>query len=317
MQVVSLGCLVLYASYEFHQILTQPPPVKPSVVRWDTLGKWRLCPGTPYLHIPGGQPLTVGFGLRVYEDPDYDTDSFLSSITVSKNESCLEIDCTHAASPPPPPLIFSVCYDASGATTTHTWAHQKWNRLQFQNPQMLTTMKFSKTRYVQDSGFGTDWHDAISAIRDDQFVDGGSDHMWWCKRKPEGRSSGALAGVINIWIEEPTFHVVTEQGALPQVLALLAKLGGFVSLLMTIFSLIWVKRFPNSEVVNTYEARTLVGHAAAEDLPQQPLSSSASTMQGAPQSNTLGLIQSERTERQEFPRFPPGIAVPSGHRPTE
>ena len=109
-------------------------------------------------------------------------------------------------------------------------------------------------------------HRLARALHRDQGTTSGlmglSDHMVWCPKLSGVRPSNAKAGVMHIRVEEPTFPMVTEQGALPQVLALLAQIGGSISLLTTIFFLVWVRRFPDSEVTNTYEARTLAGFSS-------------------------------------------------------
>lgn len=55
-------------------------------------------------------------------------------------------------------------------------------------------------------------------------------------------------------------HVVEEVeiGRCPQIAFLLAQLGGYTSLLSVILTAIWVRRWPQSAVVQTYEARTFL-----------------------------------------------------------
>ena len=214
--------------------------------------------------------------------------------------------------------MFSVCFDATGTTIASVWTGRIWKRIIYQNPQMMTNVQWSKVRRIQDSGFATDWQELFTGIRDDQWVDGLSDHMVRCPKLSGVRPSNAKAGVMHIRVEEPTFPMVTEQGALPQVLALLAQIGGSISLLTTIFFLVWVRRFPDSEVTNTYEARTLAGFSAAADSSRaaqeehRQRNDSTSAAHRAPDStaSTFGLTQ-------EYPRFPPGIALPAGCKHTE
>lgn len=50
-----------------------------------------------------------------------------------------------------------------------------------------------------------------------------------------------------------------EIGRVPQMLALLSKIGGWMSVIACLLGLCWVQKHPNDEVVKTYNTRTFIG----------------------------------------------------------
>ena len=50
-----------------------------------------------------------------------------------------------------------------------------------------------------------------------------------------------------------------EIGRVPQMLALLSKIGGWMSVIACFLGLCWVQKHPNDEVVKTYNTRTFIG----------------------------------------------------------
>ena len=91
------------------------------------------------------------------------------------------------------------------------------------------------------------------------------------------------------------------QGVLPQALTLMGNLGGYLSLSVAVFTLIWVRRYPHSDVANTYEERTLIGYEDVDVEPtrtvaneemgsqvQPPVSTEGSSSSGARTSTLVG-----------------------------
>ncbi|CAE7039710.1 unnamed protein product [Symbiodinium sp. CCMP2456] len=58
-----------------------------------------------------------------------------------------------------------------------------------------------------------------------------------------------------------------EWGALPQLWTLFANIGGYVTLLSLLFTTVFVKANPNSEISRVYDARTFIGERIGFALP--------------------------------------------------
>jgi len=63
----------------------------------------------------------------------------------------------------------------------------------------------------------------------------------------------------SLTLKIPSNHVLEEVeiGRYPQILLLLARLGGYMSLLSAVLGVCWVQKWPKSEVAETYDRRTL------------------------------------------------------------
>ena len=122
-------------------------------------------------------------------------------------------------------------------------------------------------------------------------------------------STGAESALV-ITIADPVWTSSAVQGVSPQIFALVGTLGGYLSLMISMFTFVWVRQYPNHEVTNTYEARTLFGYQRTEldeehgggltvnaehPAAQLPQSSQA-------RETPIGMMQEQR---QKMPPLPP------------
>ncbi|CAE7686537.1 unnamed protein product [Symbiodinium sp. CCMP2456] len=129
--------------------------------------------------------------------------------------------------------------------------------------------------------------------------------------KRYAESTGAEGAVV-ITIANAVWESSVTQGMWPQILALIGAIGGYLSLMICIFSLIWVRQYPYHEVTNMYEARTLLGYAETEQDDEQERGLAVNAEHPAarlpPSSQAretpIGMTQAQR---QKMPVLPPGI----------
>ena len=113
-----------------------------------------------------------------------------------------------------------------------------------------------------DSGFTSSHQVIFRTALQSKWFNGAHNHSEYCQGlwKRFRPSSGSESAFV-VSIEDPLVETTTKKGVLPQVIALVGNLGGYLSLSGVLFTLVWVRRYPRSEVTKTFEARTLFGHS--------------------------------------------------------
>ena len=163
---------------------------------------------------------------------------------------------------PEPPLSFSICHDSWPGAILFGWDGIRWRRLESQAHHSVLIFKFSKRRHGMDSGFTSSHQVIFRTALQSKWFNEAHNHSDYCQGlwKRFSPSSGSES-VFVLTIEDPLVETTTKQGVLPQVIALVGNLGGYLSLSGVLFTLVWVRRYPRSEVAKTFEARTLFGHS--------------------------------------------------------
>ena len=275
MQIAILGCLALYSAYGMYQIIDSidTPPVKSHYVHWGNPGVFMVCATIGELHGVGVglPPPTLGRsdwrhshnwtyrGGGVQFSTLRSAPNFDGSETADK-KTCSMVDLT-SWDMPEPPLSFSICHDAARANLL-AWNGISWDLIQELYHHGVKIFGFSKRRHGLDSGYRETYQEIFQVALHDKWANGGHNHSDSCPGQWKRFSSSTGGeGVYIISIQDPLVETTTKQGVVPQVVALVGNLGGYLTLSGTLFALVWVRRYPGSEVNKTFEARTLVGHA--------------------------------------------------------
>lgn len=302
--VVLVTCFLGYAAHEIHRIGMGKPPVSYSVEEWRGAGKWMLCGSQalrgagmaiPTVRAPISErvPEPVGNKGLVLRDTD--------------KGSCTEIDLSGWEMPLPPPLAFNLCVDIPEVKLYSNSAGE-WNFVSHMAEGTMLWLKMAKHKHGWDFGYSSNLQEYIdvaehrTALCTDQCPD-------WTRFS----SSKGKGTFIKLVIENPTVPVTEKQGVLPQLFALSAKLGGYLSLLTVVFTAILVRKYPESEVALTYEARTLFGNQQTQtgDDRDSQMGATGNLCTNAsparlPDSDSTRLLQ-QRQMHAQFPELPPGI----------
>ena len=182
-----------------------------------------------------------------------------------------------------------------------------------------TSQIFSTTRVMY-------WHDAGNDAK--HYVE--YDHLGQlCSMTTINSTETQVAAIsaLTVLVEDPMLTVTTELGVFPQLVRLATSLGGFLSIAVLVFTTIFVKQFPHSDIAQTYDRRTLFGNRSSGNRPSDlqesgsqaengnAFSSATSTAKQAETAQTMGLVREHSQRMPELP--PPGIARPAGSRLTE
>lgn len=263
MKVAIIGCLALYSGYAMYQIMDRvdSPPVESRYAHWDNAGKFMVCAYAA----PDGELRGVGLGLPHATASDHhwshyaewtQSEGQLSSLRVEvgleaagKKNNCSIVDLS-AWSMPEPPLSFSICHDSLPGAMLFGWNGFRWLRLESQPHHSVLIFKFSKRQHGMDSGFTQSLQVIFRTALQSKWSNGGHNHSDYCQgrwKRFRPSSGGESAFVVSI--EEPLIETTTKQGVLPQVIALVGNLGGYLALAGTLFTSVWVRRYPGSEVL--------------------------------------------------------------------
>ncbi|CAE7348241.1 purM [Symbiodinium sp. CCMP2592] len=276
MQLTLIGFLLLYFVSQAVLIVrhAETPPVETSMKKWFGAGKWMICEWDTLYGIGVGLPhdqSTPSFEHKQWE-------TLTETVPVSKipeevnaidgnPHNCSIIDLT-AWKMPVPPLSFSLCNDAAKLVFIYVESGGIWERVRRQERSMFTQVKLTKRSHGDNSGFSTSFRDYFSASLSQEWTDPGFDFEYWCPnwiRFNTGGGGGRSALLVEI--DEPLVMVTANLGVIPQLLSLFSSLGGYLTILSVLFTAVWVRKNPQSDVNITYEERTLFGCEAAPTAP--------------------------------------------------
>ena len=308
MQAAILGCLAVYAVHGVHEIIDQmaSPPVQSHYVHWGNPGKFMVCasPGNELWGICTALPRaeSKGFGdpgeFRAWTGQ---TSSVRVVEVQGDEQNCSIVDLTLWAMPDPP-VSFGISYDGPLAGTLYAWNGVEWHKIWYKNSHSVARISFAKKRHGQDFGYRSTYYDVFQNLIELSWRGTHHNHSEYCagQWKRFRPSSGGESAFI-LTIQDPLVETTAMQGVLPQALTLIGNLGGYLSLSVAVFTFIWVRRYPHSDVANTYEECTLIGYEDVDVEPartvaneemgsqvQPPVSTEGSSSSGARTSTLVG-----------------------------
>ena len=276
LEALLLLSLVAFGAYRFmHIFASKAPPVESSVQAWQSFGKWAVC------HEEYAPRAGVGFfdtvdGTEARLAPEQmapklnharsveAASSRISTQTVEltgQQLHCSVVDMGNLPDVVVPPARWAIC----GEDARIGWHSQlfvmsggSWNVVRQVWPQFFEVR--SLTSYVRGYDFGyTSREDryftTISRGSTQSHADPSQVCRWQGGTSPEPSTTAAFVLVIDYDIA-----VTIEQDMLPQLFSLLSSLGGYMSLVILIFRCAFVQRYPESDIAQTFQERTLLGH---------------------------------------------------------
>eukprot|EP00438_Fugacium_kawagutii_P002930 Skav232609 [mRNA] locus=scaffold1224:438431:439183:+ [translate_table: standard] len=167
------------------------------------------------------------------------------------------------------PVSFYLCGAAGGNSAAggqyihfYLWSNNKWQYFHTLEDGMYTEYKLQRQLVGWNFGYGIDMNDSYQVQYSFQTPYRG-DRSIWCSNESWvwlGNLSGAERTVaLGIVIADHWVKSSQIQGIVPQLFKLFGNLGGFLALLTIIFTRLFVKKHPDSEVARVYDARTFLG----------------------------------------------------------
>ncbi|CAE7560915.1 purM [Symbiodinium pilosum] len=199
------------------------------------------------------------------------------------NHTCAVVDMT-GWRVPEANVWAEVCVIANvgAAVEFFLWSQNQWTEMFYQLSGSYLTQQLSKRKEGSAGLFSTEsrdvytvgWpHDksrqpsevdanlvALSELRGNNMGELGELCSVWDPEPPAG--SSGLATQLKLHIAEPFVTMTTSQGAMPQMLELISSLGGYLSIVFSVFTLVFVRAYPFSDTARLYDARTLIGFSA-------------------------------------------------------
>ena len=327
--VALIGSLIAYAVFETCQIVgaSRSPPVETLLQDWRGAGKWALCSSSSILR--AGLSLPTTKQLMANEEVVNSTDergSMLLHETIEINgqsQSCVIVDLSDWEMPLPPPVPLHLCADAGTGKVNLYLQHpmegggEGWQYLGNRGGGSRLVLKLDKHKHGWNLGYTSTEHDYYQVSRAEMSCC--SDRTTKCSHWTEFESSKGSASYWRLVIETPMVSVSRKLGVLPQLFALLGRLGGYLSILTATFTALFVRKYPDSDLAKAFETRTLIGYQQRDNPPDWPVINT-SPMGGAQDTNFL----MQQRHSPQIPELPPGIVQPApgtvqavGYRQTE
>ena len=250
---------------------SEDPPVRISSSKWQRgAGKWAIC-GT---NRSSWNLVGAGVGLLSRSPPNFwnrDTERTGFRLPTPQlthgirgellndfgHFNCTIVDLTDWQLPEERPSVFFLCAEAA-RPSYFVWSENHWEFVHYHSPKEYAWFRLEQTISGWNFGYADEsWEVnhvtkrfSYTAVRDNS--DCCREMSWFDK------SEGAVSA-IEISIEQKMRSEVYMQGVFPQLYRLCGTLGGCMSLLVMIYSVIFVKKYPDSLVSQTYDARTFVG----------------------------------------------------------
>ena len=310
----------IYFSYNAYVVWTDDdPPVSVTTEGWTGLGKWALCPGKDHhLH-------SAGFGICAAEpagmhySPDWRKQDAvrwqlpLQSVNWTNNalwwtpkgpHTCAIVDLSNVTLQSVP-AAFNLC--GSGVVMVHS--NNRWMAVTtLYSTSQFSVVKVSKRRHGWSYGYSSSLTDIFSTTTPQVLpvssMGASISKMCHMTTFLDGRHHVYAA---TITVEDPVVVVTSQLGALPRLVRLMSGTGGFLTVLSLIFTTVFVKKYPDAEVVVMYEARTLIGHRGKDEALPRPGSDCKEATKTAPTENA-------RLQQRRPSGVPPRPHPPGGER---
>ena len=256
-----LGCLFAYATFQVFRIIwsANNPPVQVTTEKWSAAGKWALCGGNVHEFRFGTKMPAVDFANPAKDSDWTGIDMYFTVETVSYNgpvadyeDNCSILDLS-SWQPPASPTRFWLCVDSH--TNLYLQSQGRWRRLVQALQGSQTQLSLTMQKLGWNLGYSSSMDSFYSATIDRHFCCG--NFTDWCSYWTPARSHVRRASFFEVHIESPIVLVTIQQGIVPQIFGLCASLGGFMSLLTTIFTVLFIRKHMNSDAANFLELRTL------------------------------------------------------------
>lgn len=277
-QLGLLSSLIFYVILQFTSIVfsssEESVPVKVTMEPWKGAGVWAIC-DSPLQ--PRGL-IGTGFAIPNITSHDFAGMPYVSyrhwPLTLQEVEfegdtlDCSIVDLSKEKIKPP--FIFTLCaapaYVSYILSKTKTDDGEEWKIAQGVVQGQYKWINLQKKQHGWNFGYEqttSDFH-TFSLLQEDccspRNVLCGSDFRWF------GSENSRVVAAMVISIDEPLVTVTRYQGLLPRVFTLLGELGGYLALLTTIFTIVFVKKYPASGVAEIFEARTFIGERVKDFL---------------------------------------------------
>lgn len=263
-EVVLALLLVSYVVYAVMQIAEEDPPVETISTRWTKdLGVWALCSDTP-AELAGVGTGSFRFGREVFSSEE--NAAALAGVSVSPpqmmvisdymgEQNCSIMNLTDVQIETP--FYFNICIDGGYRSSFHLKTDHAWVYVTHSNAGDLKWFSIRRS----DHGWNYGYSSAVDSTFAAASVDGpwrGGDRTYKCAAGMTWfQGPGDQTTALSLAVVEPVVVTYLQQGVIPQLFGLLSETGGYVTILTILFTSVFVKQYPESQVTKTYEARTL------------------------------------------------------------
>ena len=271
--VTLLLSLAFYAAFQIHSVLVsaENPPVKVTLEAWKGAGKWAVC----------GEFDMLGAGMAVVSNTSYEwfnVDDFavrtlnvglrLQEIPVAGHpRNCSILDFSEE---PVTALPFqmSICSSVTGNGYVLLETNSEWHFVSYLSRNWLRQLYLQRRKQGWNYGYSSDLEELHTVLARFDATYGAPStskeymcgDMQWFQPDRTGPVGSILVSIDSL------VTVTHKQGVFPQMIALLSELGGYLSLLTTIFTLSFVRKYPDSPVAKIFEERTFVGASISNYL---------------------------------------------------
>ncbi|CAE7368321.1 unnamed protein product [Symbiodinium natans] len=311
--------------------------------RWSDLGEWAVCTsatGDAWMKAAGVGVFDTNDGEEMLEDPALMVPSNrskdLAASRISRralNVSGKLMNCsvTNLMTLPDVemPGKFSICSDTPGGPIMVKSGGQ-WKIMNPAGRSTYYVLSVTAYRHGQHFGYSSQSDIFFHSVEKLRVYAPNWNLPSMCHWKQfinDSAPAPSLGNAVIIVISDPLIHVSLEKGILLQYFELLSSLGGYISVTVAVFGLIFVRKFPQSDVARVFEERTLRCNEAPgnpakveNDLEEHAhltmtTSSSSSPVlpaRSAPESETVGLVRLDRQESSRMPPLPVPTCSPPG-----
>lgn len=275
LQVALLLSLLLFLAVQVNSILasTENPPTKTTLESWEGAGLWAVCDSSyaPGMYGAGITiPRTTSYNYMYSRDVDFRSWNLtLEEVDFENNTiNCSLVDLRKEPIPAFP-FHFSICFAQKDWGYLLLWTNNQWQLMSTVAFGWLREMSFHKKIHGWDYLYSRKLEDIHMMVsRYDNLHERNHPKAGLC---PEHYitwfgSERRPWGGVSIAIPEPLVEVTLRQGILPQLAKLLGEAGGYMALLTTIFTLLFVRKNPHSDIANIYEERTFIGESICGSL---------------------------------------------------
>ncbi|CAE7943509.1 FTSH2 [Symbiodinium necroappetens] len=343
-QISLVGCAIAYVTWQSVLIFGSggSPPVEISVEPWRDFGLWAVCVRPVYPDVYVGDA-----GVGVYDLPAYTGQGVPNPAGLSAKSSKLAsqmypetvqfdqrpANCAIADMTDLPDMKFPGKFTFC-STVPSGWllvrSFTGWQYFSNFGGNDYAILKLQARKHGSDFGYHSATSQIFSTTRVVYWHDAGNDAKHYVEYDHLGQlcsmttiksteTQVAAISALTVLVEDPMLTVTTELGVFPQLVRLATSLGGFLYIAVLVFTTIFVKQFPHSDIAQTYDRRTLFGNRSSGNRPSDlqesgsqaengnAFSSATSTAKQAETAQTIGLVREHSQRMPELP--PPGIAI--------
>jgi len=160
------------------------------------------------------------------------------------------------------PFLFSLCIDSDVRNIFLLKVRDQWQYVANQGPGAYSFYSISKAVHGWNFGYSTDETDVFLTNVVSSQSPAYRDRTYECAAGMEYFQSrggrARKASVLRLLARDPMVIFYHKQGIMPQLFKLISSTGGYISCLTLMFLSCFVRKYPESAVVQIYQARTLV-----------------------------------------------------------